>query len=111
MSAQLQEFYLGSYGMDLRYTVQENGAALNISAATNLKFWLKNPKGELIEKSASFNTDGTDGVLKYTFVAADLPRTMKDLVGLWQVQPEFTLSSFAGPCDPAQFLVLDCLRR
>lgn len=111
MASQLQALILGSAGVDLTYTVKENGAALDISAATGLTFNLITPKKELIIKTAVFDDDGTDGILKYAFVAADLPRHRKDLVGLWLVEPHFTLSSFVGPCDPAQFLVLDCVRR
>ena len=116
MSAELQYFILGSYGMSLRYLVKEINASTgdletaNISAATGLLFFLRTPEHELIQKTATFVTDGSDGLLEYAFVAADLPRGRKTLVGQWEVQPQFTLSSFVGPLDPAQFWVQDCLR-
>lgn len=116
MAAELQTFKLGSSGADLRYLVKEINATTgelavaNISAATSLIFLLKTPKGELIQKSASFVTDGSDGLLKYSFTSSDLPLKRKDLVGPWQVEPKFTLSGYTGPLDAAQFMVLDCLQ-
>ena len=117
MAAQIDEFILGTTGGEVRYTVKETNpstgvvAAKNISAATTLRYFLTNPQGEIIEKTATFYTDGTDGILTYAWVAADLPRSRKDLCGTWKVQPHFTLSGFTGPVDSGQFRVVDCDRK
>jgi BppU N-terminal domain len=81
-------------------TVKEDGVALNISTATNLKIFLEKPDNTVIEKAASFVTDGSDGKLKCATTANEA-----DQSGYWQAQADFTLGSFTGRTSKAGFIV------
>lgn len=91
----------GAIGVSLEYTVQEDGAALDISAATALKIRLRNPAGMVTEYDAEFKTDGSDGVLRYVTTSAD----ELDRPGAWAIQPNFSLSGFVGNLEPQPFYV------
>jgi hypothetical protein len=81
-------------GAKVIFEVQEDGAALNISTATSLRLYFKGPSDSAaVEKTAVFNTDGTDGKLKYTKSAAD---DVNDEAGEWKVQAGFTLGAYQG---------------
>ena len=60
---------------------------MDISTATVKQFILKKPSGSVVTKTASFDTDGTDGVLKYETVADDL-----DEDGTWQLQVRLVMT-------------------
>ena len=93
---------VGAVGVAIEYTVKENGVAVDISAATNLKLRLQKPRGRTTtEYTAAFKTNGSDGVLRYvTASAGDLDRA-----GMWGAQANFTLSGFNGPLAKAWFYV------
>ena len=58
------------------------GLALDISGATTRRIDIRNTRtGVVNQNAATFVTDGTDGQLQYTTVAADFAD-----VGLWEVQ-------------------------
>lgn len=43
-----------------------NDAVVDISAATDMRLRLTNPSGTSVDKTASFTTDGSDGLTRYT---------------------------------------------
>lgn len=51
--------------------VDETGAVIDLSAATQTDFNFRVPGGVVITRAASFVTNGTDGQLTYTTVAGD----------------------------------------
>ena len=65
----------------LLHVVDQYGAPLDLSAATALWMFLRNPADRLLKKAATPLTTGTDGIIQYTTVAGDI-----DLAGDWQVQ-------------------------
>lgn len=73
----------GDVGTIIRLTITENDdtTAVDVSGASVKTFYFLKPDGTKINKTAVFNTDGTDGKLKYTTLAGDI-----DTVGRWQVQ-------------------------
>lgn len=72
----------GDVGTIIRLTITDkDGAPIDVSGATDMKFFFAKPDKEKMNKDAEFNTDGTDGKLKCKLGALDL-----DQVGRWQVQ-------------------------
>ncbi len=63
----------GAVGAILTVTViYPNGSPRDISTATTKRILITQPDGTVLTKTASFDTDGTDGVLTYTTIAGDL---------------------------------------
>jgi hypothetical protein len=86
---------LNAKGVDIIFEVLEDGTALNIAAATNLKLFVKGPSDSAAEeKTASLLTDGADGKLKYRTTATN--DTANDEAGEWKIQASFTLGAFEG---------------
>jgi hypothetical protein len=83
-----------------------------LSAATNLKLILTPPPGALTQGqpsqtvTASFYTDGTDGILKYVTISGDVPSIPQGAAPqLWSVRASFTLSGWTGKSEPDTFYV------
>ncbi|NIQ01599.1 MAG: hypothetical protein GWM98_15440 [Nitrospinaceae bacterium] len=70
-----------SVGVTLQVTVQENGVAVDISAATTRQIIITKPDRSKLTKTATFVTDGSDGKIQYVTVAGDL-----DLAGTYSLQ-------------------------
>ena len=66
---------VGNIGIPIRVTVKEDGSAIDISSATTKDIIMEGPDGAKVTKTASFNTDGTDGVLLFTSVSGDFDDT------------------------------------
>lgn len=62
----------GAIGAILTITVVEDYAPFPLSTATTKQILITQPSGTVLTKTASFLTDGTDGVLTYTTIAGDL---------------------------------------
>jgi len=80
------------------FGVTENGAVLDISAATSLELLFQPPPKSglpLLTKTATFRTNGTDGFLQYVIQADDIPLATAE-VGQWRVAASFTLGSWSG---------------
>jgi len=75
-------------GTVITVTVTEGGTAKDISAATTKQFYLRDPNGDEVAKTAQFVTDGSDGQLKYTTVTDDL-----DTAGTWWIQVKIVTPS------------------
>lgn len=78
----------GDFGTVITVTIIEDGAAVDISAATAHKFILTRPDGSYINPVAVFKTDGTDGKLQYTLVSGDLNQA-----GKYSLQAKVTFAS------------------
>lgn len=90
------ELRVGAIGAAIRATVRENGSALDVSGASTKQLVFKKPDGTKVTQTATFYTDGTDGVLQYTTVSGDI-----DQAGSWQCQAYLAgLSGFSGYTDP-----------
>jgi hypothetical protein len=58
---------VGDYGFEIRMTlVDEDGTAVDISSATTRQILIEDPSGTVTTKTASFVTDGTDGLISWT---------------------------------------------
>ena len=74
----MAEFHEGDIVADFIITVTDGGDNFDLSAATTTNFVVEKPDSSVVTWTASFDSDGTDGVLKYTTVSGDL-----DMVGIW----------------------------
>lgn len=92
------EIHVGDVGTVFERTVTEGGTAVDVSAATVKQMIFRKPDGSLLTKTASFGTDGTDGVLTYTTVDGDL-----DQPGQWQLQVRIVSAAWSGRSDVAVF--------
>lgn len=77
------EIYVGDIGTQFRFTIKEESVAVDLQdlspTTKTLKF--KKPDGTTVEKTASFYTDGSDGIITYTSESGFL-----DIAGTWRVQ-------------------------
>jgi hypothetical protein len=93
---------VGDAGTTLRFTVREAGAAIDISTATTKQILLRKPDGTVVAKTAGFGTNGSDGVLTYSILTADL-----DTAGEWRARANLVLSTgWSGQSDIDAFTVL-----
>lgn len=47
-------------------------AIVDVSSQTTMQIKIRKPDDELMTKTASFTTDGTDGSIYYTFISGDV---------------------------------------
>lgn len=74
--------HVGDVGLVLKATVKdETETVVSIASATVLTIKLEDPFGVTTSKTAALLTDGTDGILKYATLAADL-----HTAGTWKAQ-------------------------
>lgn len=73
---------VGDIGTTIKATiVDQDGTALDVSAATTLQLLFLKPNGVLETKTATLTGDGTDGIIQYVTIADDL-----DVPGVWKSQ-------------------------
>ena len=78
--------FKNDFGIDLILNVKtQDCMPADISAVPTREFEFAKPDGTIVTKSASFVTDGTDGVLKYTIESGLL-----DVIGTWTVRPKLS---------------------
>lgn len=109
MANTIFEGRVGDIGTVLRVTLVElvDGVEteVDVSTASTKQIKLKDPSGNVTAKTASFYTDGTDGVLQYTTISGDF-----DEAGNWQMQPYVVLAAgWSGHGSPHRFVLRDVL--
>ena len=68
--------------------INASGTVVDISGASSKNIYFQKPDGTDITQAGSLTTDGTDGLLQYATIAADL-----DQVGLWSYQAKVVLGT------------------
>ena len=68
-------------GVTFKITITDCDTAVDISTASTKQIWLYKPDGTVLTKTASFFTDGTDGIITYTTVSGDI-----DIAGFWRIE-------------------------
>lgn len=97
----MAQFHIADIGATRILTVKENGAALDISAATSLSVKVERPDGTSFTKTPTFVTDGSNGKVQWlTTLAGDL-----SLEGVYHDQVSFTLSGWTGKIEKGTFQV------
>lgn len=94
------EIHYGDVGTSLQVTVKDGNDVLDVSAASTKQILLLKPGGDLLTKTASFVTDGTDGVIKYVTISGDL-----DELGMWKIQVYVVIGSSEWHSDVGTFKV------
>jgi hypothetical protein len=95
MTCSEEELHYNDIGTIILTTITDcvsgTSSPIDISACVSTFLVLKSPSGTSYTKSAVFNTDGTDGKIKYVTVDGDLNQT-----GTWRIQAvvNFATSSF-----------------
>ena len=100
----------GDIGTVLRWTVSENGQAVDVSPAITKQVKIIKPNGTQITKSLSNSTkdsdrkDGTDGRVEYVTVAGDI-----DQKGTYNWQLFIVVNNWTGNSQRGTFIVEDVL--
>ena len=99
-----REIHVGDIGTLIEVTLYDCGTPVNLTGATTKEIILLKPSGTKVTKTASFKTDGTDGIIQYIAVANDF-----DESGPWKIQGHVVLPTGEWRSDTGKFKVLDNL--
>ena len=92
---------VGDIGTVVRITiVDENEEAMNLSTASSKLIYLRKPNRDVLTKTASFYTNGTDGILQYTAVTGDW-----SVAGHWAVEAKVVIGTATYNSEIGSFLV------
>lgn len=95
------EIHVGDVGTIFEATVKdEDGAIVNISAATTLHMVFRRPNRHAVTKAATLSSSGVDGKMRYVAQVDDL-----DAAGLWSLQGFVVLPDGAWHSDKTSFVV------
>ncbi len=94
-----QELHVGDSGTTLRVTVEEDGAAVDVSGAT-AAIILKDPSGNTAATAASFTDDGSDGQIEMVTTTETLTEA-----GKWWIQAKITTDNGEWYSDTEEFYV------
>ena len=81
-------------------TLSDCGTLLDVSGATTKQIIFKKPDGTTLTTTASFKTDGTDGIIQYTTTITDL-----DQSGIWSIQAYIVIGTSQWHTDIQTFRV------
>jgi len=88
------------FGWVGRLTLQQDGATFDASSYTTKEFIFIDPDGTAATKTADFDSDGTDGKLKYTILTGEV-----DSAGNWNVVARIKKAGVELTTDPLEFRV------
>jgi carbohydrate-selective porin OprB len=95
-----QDIHVGDYGSVGKLTITEDGTAVDVSGYTTLQFIFTAPSGIQATKTAAFDTDGTNGVLKYT-----IEDGLFSTAGVWRVRARVAATGVSLSSEEVIFLV------
>ncbi|MCP4493211.1 MAG: hypothetical protein GY820_38805 [Gammaproteobacteria bacterium] len=81
-------------------TITDGTNAIDISGATTKEMWFEKADGSVVEQTATFTTDGTDGKMQYTCAITDL-----DIAGTWKMQGYVVLAASTWHSNVQEFEV------
>ena len=91
-------------GIAFKITIVDCDVPVNISAVSTKQILFYKPDGTVLTKTASFFTDGTDGILTYATVAGDL-----NAPGFWRIEAYIVLGASQYYSEIARFRVYNHL--
>lgn len=95
------EIHKGDIGTQFKVTVKNQaGTVVDLSGMTTKQILFKKPSGTILTKTASFLTDGSDGILVYVTVEGDISEA-----GEWFLQAYYTDGTSARYTDITLFTV------
>lgn len=78
---EIDKIRLNDIGTIFRIRILDNDEPVDLSGTTVKTIKFRKPDKTVVEKSAEFYTDGTDGYIQYTAVSGDI-----DVSGVWHIQ-------------------------
>jgi hypothetical protein len=96
-----KEVQLGDIGTQFLVVIKDKKIVVDVSACTEKTLLFKKPSGSIVEKTATFTSNGADGSLQYISVEGDL-----DEVGPWEIQAHITFASMEWHTNTSTFKVL-----
>lgn len=97
------ELHVGDLGTSLRCTILDGSSAVNVSGANSLYLIFRKPNGTSVTKTASI-VDSENGIIEYITESGFLDQT-----GLWRLQGQVSLGSYAWKSDVKSFKVYENL--
>lgn len=95
------EVHVGDIGTAFRTTIYDQSSGIvDISTADSKYLIFKKPNGTVVQESASFLTDGTDGIIQYVSVSGFI-----DQPAVWQLQGYVTFPGGSWKTDIYEFRV------
>ena len=94
------EIHVNDVGTKFLATIKDDGVVVDISSATSITIILKKPDDEIMQKTGTLDSDGTDGKVYYSTIAGDL-----DEAGLYKLQAKVILSTGTYYTDIYSFKV------
>jgi len=97
------EIHTNDVGTKILVTVKDGESAVDVSGATAggaKQIIIKKPSGTKLEKTAVFNSDGTDGKIYYLVISGDF-----DEAGTYKIQGKVIISDGTFYTDIQSFKV------
>jgi len=91
---------LGDIGSTIIGTIEDDGVAVDISSGSSLTCYLIKPDGSRLTETASLNTDGKDGKIKYSITDG-----VDNKTGYWEAKFHARTASGQWTTDPIYFKV------
>lgn len=79
---------VGDVGVAFKVTIEDCGSIVDVSAASTKEILLYKPDGSVLTKTASFFTNGTDGIIQYATVVGDI-----NMAGFWRIEAHVILGA------------------
>jgi hypothetical protein len=95
-----KEIHVGDIGTLFEVTLYDCELVVDLTGATTLEIIFLKPDGSKLIASASFKTDGTDGVITYAAISGDI-----DQAGSWKLQAHVVLPTGEWWSDTDKFKV------
>lgn len=95
---------VGDIGISFKVIIEDCGIVVDISTASTKEILLYKPDGSVLTKTASFFTDGTDGIIKYDTVSGDI-----NIAGFWRIEAYVVLGASEYYSEIARFRVYNHL--
>lgn len=93
---------VGDIGTVIKLTIHDQDGIVDLSTASTKTFRFNSATNIAFDKTAIFDTDGTDGILKYQFILGDL-----NVAGIWAVQAYIEMPSGSWTSGTYTFTVED----
>lgn len=92
---EIKDIFEGDYGFAVEITIEQDGAALDISDFTDYQMIFVDPTGATAAKTAALKTDGTDGIITYT-----MEEDVLDMAGIWKIYGRVSSASAESTSRP-----------
>lgn len=95
------EIHMSDVGTIFRVTIKDGTAIVDVSNVDSKLILFQKPSGEVLTKTATLYTNGTDGIIQYVAIDGDLSE-----IGTWQIQAKIDFGSDVFYTDIQKFKVI-----